>query len=81
MTGPGRGGWRVRLLTLWLPLGVSLVFRAVPVLLDGDHLAEIEPGALQPQGHAADRASPDAEALCRPDHRDQFPAVDLETPS
>src|SRR5882724_3683272 len=52
--------------------------RAVPVLLDGDHLAEIEPGALQPQDHAADRASADAEALCRPDHRNLLPAVDLE---
>src|SRR6267142_481631 len=51
--------------------------RAVPVLLDGDHLAEIEPGALQPQDHAADRASPDAQALRRPDHRNQLPAVDL----
>src|SRR5260370_37117250 len=55
-----------------------VVLRAVPVLLDGDHLAEIEPGALQPQDHAADRASADAEALCRPDHRNQLPAVDLE---
>src|SRR6266567_7721586 len=52
--------------------------RAVPILLDGDHLAEIEPGALQPQDHAPDRASADAEALCRPDHRNQLPAVDLE---
>src|SRR5260370_21141594 len=25
-----RGGWRVRLLTLWLPLGVSLVFALFP---------------------------------------------------
>src|SRR5438309_8748970 len=26
----GRGGWRMRLLTLWLPLGVSLVFALFP---------------------------------------------------
>src|SRR4029450_11839286 len=51
---------------------------AVPVLLDGDHVHQAEPGAVQRKDHAADGASAHAEALLRPPHRNQLPHVDLQ---
>ena len=51
-----RRGWRVRLLTLWLPLAVAMFFALFPFYWMAITSLKTEPGALQPQGHAADRA-------------------------
>src|SRR3954453_19946996 len=51
---------------------------AVSVLLDGGDLAEAEQRVVQPQNHAADRLSPDDEALRRSADRDELSRLDLE---
>ena len=52
--------------------------RAVPVLLDGDHLDQTERRAVQQEHDAAAGACADAEALCRPVQHHELPAVDVE---
>src|SRR5258708_27772178 len=50
----------------------------VSVLLDGDHVDQTQRRALQQECNAADRASADAQALCRPSDQVELPVVDLE---
>src|SRR5256885_16855665 len=67
-----------RLSTIDGPARILSNLRALSVLLDGDHVAEAEPGTVQSPIDAADRAPSHAQALCRPARRNGFPGLDLE---
>ena len=58
-----RGGWRVRAAQAVAASRLLHDLHAVPVLLDGGHLAEAEQRAVQPQDHAADRLPSDARSI------------------
>ena len=74
----GGRGLGARTLRLYLPLALLPGRDAVPVLLDGDHVHQAEPRAVQPEDHAADRPPADAEALRRSARGDELPHVDLQ---